>query len=79
MLLKLPSGETILLTLWEVAIVLAVAGFIIIVLMKISRPLMRFFRKNFSGRRRRRSRHRSSSEEKSAVQGSIHDGEFSNT
>lgn len=78
MLSKLPSGETILLTLWEVAIVLAAVGFMIIILIKISRPLIKFFQKNFSTRRRRRSRNSSSSEEKS-VQGSIHDGTFSNT
>lgn len=63
MLTRLPSGETILLTLWELTIIAAALVFAVIVFMKIARSLFRFSRKFFSSHRRSRPRNRTETTE----------------
>jgi hypothetical protein len=79
MLSKLPSGETILLTLWELGIAIAVVVFAVIIFAKVARSFLRFYRKHFSPRRRSKSRNTSSAAKTPEFSGALHKSKFSKT
>jgi hypothetical protein len=76
---KLPSGETILLSLWELGIILAAVAFAIIIFTKVTRSLFRFYRKHFSSRRRSKSRKTSLPADAPEFSGTLHKSKLSKT
>jgi hypothetical protein len=79
MLSKLPSGETILLTLWELGIIFAILVFAIIIFTKVARSLFRFYRKHFSSRRRSKPRKTSLPAKAPEFSETLHKSKFSKT